>query len=178
VIALLGGCAPPGFPGVPLEGGSPACEAPREVEVVAALDGDTLVVSGAEEAAETVRLLGVDAPETGLSECWAEPAASWLAELVEGRAATLSFDGICADVFGRTLAYLWLADLSELDEEIADWAGPSPAGEAVLVNEVLLGEGHGSLFMAEELTLRPRLEEASAEAMLRDRGLFGACDER
>lgn len=177
MIALLGACAPPGFPGVPLEGGSPACEAPREVEVVAALDGDTIVASG-REASETVRLLGVDAPETGLSECWAEPAASWLAELVEGRAATLSFDGICEDVFGRTLAYLWLADLSDLDEEIVDWAGPSPAGEAVLVNEVLLGEGHGSLFLAEELTLLPRLEAAAAEAMLRDRGLFGACDGR
>ena len=81
------------------------------------VDGDTLVVSlgGAEQ---TVRLIGIDAPEAG--ECSAGRAAERLAELAAGR-VHLETDSEERDRHGRLLAYLW--------------------ADGVLVNEAMAAEG-------------------------------------
>jgi endonuclease YncB( thermonuclease family) len=77
------------------------------VQVTAAVDGDTLDVRAA-DGDERVRLLGVDAPELahhGLpAGCGASEAHEALRGL-EGRIVTLGFDRVCADAYGRTLAY-------------------------------------------------------------------------
>lgn len=92
--------------------------APGEpADVMRIVDGDTLVVSlgGAEQ---TVRLIGVDAPEAG--ECSAGRAAERLAELAPGR-VRMETDQERRDRHGRLLAYLW--------------------ADGVLVNEALAAEG-------------------------------------
>lgn len=88
-----------------------------QADVMRVADGDTLVVllGGAEQ---TVRLIGIDAPEAG--ECLADQARERLAELAPGR-VRLETDQEERDRHGRLLAYLW--------------------ADGVLVNEALAAEG-------------------------------------
>jgi endonuclease YncB( thermonuclease family) len=71
------------------------------VAVVSVADGDTVDVS----SGETVRLIGIDAPEVG--ECGHQPAADRLTELVLGKDVTL-VPGARDDVdrYGRLLRYV------------------------------------------------------------------------
>lgn len=89
----------------------------EQADVMWIVDGDTLVVSlgGAEQ---TVRLIGINAPEAG--ECSADRAGERLAELASGR-VRLETDSEGRDRRGRLLAYLW--------------------ADGVLVNEALAAEG-------------------------------------
>src|SRR5690606_24640006 len=87
------------------------------------------------------RMLGINAPELAHGgepeECWGPEASDELRRLIGDRRVTLTFDKECAGVFGRTLAYVWLApdDVEVAEDEVADAEG------AVLVNELLLARG-------------------------------------
>jgi micrococcal nuclease len=72
-------------------------------EVVAVVDGDTLlvVVDGEEES---VRLIGINAPERG--ECLFEEASVALSEAVTGGFVGLTMDETDRDEFGRLLRYV------------------------------------------------------------------------
>lgn len=67
------------------------------------IDGDTLRVTSA-DVEETVRLVGVNAPEHG--ECWADEATTALATLVADRPVTLVRDVSDRDRYGRLLRYV------------------------------------------------------------------------
>jgi len=69
--------------------------------VVRVVDGDTVVLADDTR----VRLLGIDAPESG--ECGFAEAAAKLTELVQGRSVILTGDEL--DRFGRRLAYIDVA---------------------------------------------------------------------
>ena len=80
-------------------------------EVIAVIDGDTLLISifGAET---TVRLIGVDAPESVHREKEkntpeGELASAWLKTFLEGKRVTLEYDQELKDQYGRTLAYVY-----------------------------------------------------------------------
>ncbi|MGB9688782.1 thermonuclease family protein [Thermogutta sp.] len=83
------------------------------------VDGDTLRLTNG----ETVRLIGVDAPESVKPHSPVEPfgpeAADYLATLVRqaGNQVRLEFDGPRRDKYGRLLAYVWAKD-KLLNEEI------------------------------------------------------------
>ncbi len=81
----------------------------RVVEVV---DGDTIVVAFADESTDTIRLLGVDTPETHHPtkpvECFGPEAAAYTARRLTGRLVTLEGDVEARDVYGRRLAYVVL----------------------------------------------------------------------
>ena len=83
------------------------------------VDGDTLRLTNG----ETVRLIGVDAPESVKPDSQVEPygpeAAEYLAALVRqaGNQVRLEFDGPRRDKYGRLLAYVWAGD-KLLNEEI------------------------------------------------------------
>lgn len=83
------------------------------------VDGDTLRLTNG----ETVRLIGVDAPESVKPDSPVEPygpeAAEYLAALVRqaGNQVRLEFDGPRRDKYGRLLAYVWAGD-KLLNEEI------------------------------------------------------------
>lgn len=87
------------------------CEAPRRAvrgRVVEVVDGDTVVVTTGDAVRLTVRLLGVDTPETkkpGVPvQCFGPEASRYTHARLEGREVTLTFDVERHDKYGRTLA--------------------------------------------------------------------------
>jgi micrococcal nuclease len=128
--------------------------------VVRAVDGDTIVVAFADGHTDTVRVLGVDTPETHDPrkpvQCFGPEAAAYTASRLTGKVVRLESDVETRDKYGRRLAYVYL-DGKRFDDE-------------------LLRLGYGRL-----LVIAPNGEYA--RAMLADelaarrerRGLWGAC---
>ena len=115
-------------------------------EVISVIDGDTLLISvfGAET---TVRLIGVDAPESVHREkekntTEGELASLWLKRFLEGKRVTLEYDQELKDQYGRTLAYVY--------------------ADGVMVQDVLLMAG-----MAKTLTMEPNTRYAGTEGVFR-----------
>jgi micrococcal nuclease len=82
------------------------------VRVVEVIDGDTIVVAFANGATDTVRLLGVDTPETkhptkGV-ECYGPEASAFTTRRLTGRVVRLESDVQRRDVYDRRLAYVHL----------------------------------------------------------------------
>ena len=73
--------------------------------VVAVTDGDTIDVR-IDGSVETVRLVGINAPERG--ECLADEAERWLRDRVDGRSVELVRDVSDRDRYGRLLRYVEL----------------------------------------------------------------------
>lgn len=120
------------------------------------IDGDTLVLADG----RTVRLLGIDTPETVHPDMagpqpFGEEAARRLRSLVEGREVRLERDVSDTDHFGRSLRHLWL------DRE--------------LVTHTLLREGLGyAQAVPPDRRHAGSLREAEAAARAAGRGLWGA----
>lgn len=82
-----------------------------EYRVVDVLDGDTIVVRrGATD--DTIRLLGVDTPETHHPtkpvQCYGPEASAFTTDRLLGRTVRLEDDVETRDVYGRHLAYVYL----------------------------------------------------------------------
>ena len=85
------------------------------------IDGDTVVVRLPSGEDETVRLIGVDAPEAG--ECYGDEARRALEILLPvGSPLFLSADVSDRDRFDRLLRYLWVGDLS-INQELVRRGG-------------------------------------------------------
>jgi micrococcal nuclease len=96
------------------------------VEVVRIVDGDTLVVDGL-EGQETVRLIGVDTPEsvhpTQPVECFGIEASAFLKELLpSGSVVELETDPSQGthDRYGRRLAYVFLPGNTNVNKTIIE----------------------------------------------------------
>jgi endonuclease YncB( thermonuclease family) len=76
-------------------------------EVTRVIDGDTLEVLY-EGRRETVRLIGIDAPESG--QTFAAEAKTLLETMVLGQTVGLEFDLQERDQYGRLLAWVWYPD--------------------------------------------------------------------
>lgn len=80
--------------------------------VVRAVDGDTLEVALDGGAIETVRLIGVDTPETVKPDtpvqCFGPRASAFEHRAVEGHRVQLLIGVEPRDVYGRLLAYVWI----------------------------------------------------------------------
>lgn len=134
--------------------------ATRPVHVVRALDGDTVEVRFPGGGTDTVRLLGVDTPETHHPrkpvECFGPEAARFTRRALEGRAVRLEYDVERRDRYGRRLAYLHV-DGRRFNDELLR------RGYARLL--VIAPNGaHARTMLSEEL-----------EARRGGRGLWGAC---
>ncbi len=103
------------------DNGSESGEAePSEKEtsypVVHIYDGDTFTVRMPDGSTETVRLLGIDAPETGKKytkrECYGDEATAALVGLIGGKSVRLVFDPSQddRDAYDRFLLYATLPD--------------------------------------------------------------------
>ena len=93
--------------------------APAAAQVVErVVDGDTIVVRGVGR----VRLIGVDTPETVAPgrpvEFFGREAGAFTKRLLEGRSVRLEYDRERTDRYGRTLAYVHLADGTFANAEI------------------------------------------------------------
>lgn len=80
------------------------------VTVLETLDGDTIVVELPDGSVDTVRILGVDTPEThhptkGV-ECFGPEAAEYTASRLTGRVVRLEADVEPRDIYDRRLAYV------------------------------------------------------------------------
>jgi micrococcal nuclease len=155
VLALLAGY------GVQLTTGSDAGE-PLRGRVVRVVDGDTLKVR-VRNHTETVRLIGLDTPETHRPEtpveCGGKAATREMRRLAEGRGVRLVRDPTQdrRDRYDRLLAY-------------ADAAGGDVA-------EDLLRAGWGAVYVYDDVPFVRvgRYRAAAREARKAGRGLWRAC---
>jgi micrococcal nuclease len=128
--------------------------------VVKTIDGDTIVVRFRDGREETVRLLGVDTPETHHPtkpvQCYGPEAEDHTRARLLGRAVTLERDAEARDKYGRFLAYV-----------IVDGAR---------YNDELLREGYARLLVIAPngAHARPMLAEELAAQQAR-LGLWSAC---
>ena len=159
--------APRSSPAAPLPRAvspSPAADG-VEATVKRVVDGDTLLVTGLEREAVLVRLIGIDAPETGEGrtrrECFGTEAWRWLAERARpGSRVRLVFDVGERDRFDRRLAYVYVPD-------------------GTFMNAALVESGY-----ARTMTIRPNIRHAGElqalerQARAKGRGLWSACGAR
>ena len=149
--------------------GSAACDSPpppppTHAVVIDTIDGDTLRADIA-GVRETIRLIGVDTPETKhptkRAQCYGPEATQFLAALLPpGTRVRIERDAEARDPYGRLLLYLFIARGN---------------GE-LLTSHALIAAG-----MARPLVIEPNVRYrtelvAAAFAAQRDaRGLWGAC---
>ena len=129
--------------------------------VVDVLDGDTIVVrrDGGED--ETVRMLGVDTPETHHPskpvECFGPEASAFTSRRLFGRVVTLEDDVEARDLYDRRLAYVYV--------------------DGERFNDVLLRRGFARLLVIEPNRAHARtMLDAELIAEQHARGLWDACE--
>jgi micrococcal nuclease len=145
-------------------GSAPSASQHLTGRVVRAVDGDTLEVAIDDGPTETVRLIGVDTPETVKPDtpvqCFGPQASRFEHEHVEGHRVRLLTGVEPRDYYGRLLAYVWVE---------------GPALPRFLEVE-LLRRG-----LARTLTFHPndrfahRFEGIAQKAARRGKGLWNAC---
>lgn len=83
---------------------------PVTVKITRVVDGDTIEISPSVDGKDTVRLIGIDAPEEAKPGCIAQPLADEATthlENWEGSQGRLEFDEERTDQYGRLLAYVY-----------------------------------------------------------------------
>jgi micrococcal nuclease len=136
--------------------------------VIRAVDGDTLEVTIDGGATETVRLIGVDTPETVKPDtpvqCFGPRASAFEHRTVEGRRVRLLVGVEPRDIYGRLLAYVWVE-------------GPHQArSHERFLEAELLRRG-----LARTLTFHPndrfadRFESIERKSARAGKGLWNAC---
>lgn len=163
-LVVLAACE--GLDRVPiLEGGQ--CAPERDATVACIRDGDTIELDYC--GGEAVRLLGIDAPEIAHegepAECYGDEATQRMTWLASGQAVRLRFDTTCTDAYDRTLAYVYLVN------------DPEDEDDDVLLNEQLVREGYVRVYEDfDDIKLADLLYTAEAAARNAGLGLWGACE--
>lgn len=125
---------------LPMESASVELHGPYHVERV--VDGDTIVVS-IDNKNVKVRLIGMDTPESvhpnkEKNTAEGKQASDWVKHLLAGQQVFLEYDVGQTDRYGRTLAYVYLAD------------------QKTMVNRLLLEKG-----LAQTMTIQPNSKYAN-----------------
>ncbi|MGH2535068.1 MAG: thermonuclease family protein [Thermomicrobiales bacterium] len=138
------------------------------------IDGDTIIVEiedeGGETVEETVRMIGIDTPETNYSfgnqpECYGDEATKKTESLLVAADGEiwLESDVSDRDQFDRLLRYVWY--ISEIDDEVH------------LLNEDLVREGYALARAYRPDTARQdELDAAERAAITNAAGLWLTCD--
>lgn len=153
--------------------GTPRCAEERIVEVGCVLDGDTFQIGAC--GGESVRLLGIDAPEIAHNRsetdmCWGPEARDWTTSMLLGRSVRLEFDATCEDMYGRTLAYVYL-----LPDDVD--SGSSDEADETFVNTEILRQGQARVFEDfDDILLREMMYTAQAAAQQANVGLWAECE--
>jgi micrococcal nuclease len=140
----------------------PASRPATDGTVVRVVDGDTVVVD-IDGHDETVRLIGIDTPETKKPntpvECFGPEATAHLQDLLPaGTAVRVEPDVEARDRYDRLLAYL---------HRVADGR---------FVNLAMVADGFANqLTVPPNVAHEPSFRAAAREARDTDRGLWGAC---
>ncbi len=163
------------------------CAPARRARLACAIDGDTVDLEAC-GTGERVRVLGINAPEIAHdgnpAECGSDAAAVALASL-EGLTVTLSFDQVCVDTYGRTLAWAWLEP-----DDVDDRLGPDlrldaqavlddPPDAPVLLSAAFVVSGLARRYDP-DWALPTRydgpLAQAERQARTAQSGVWGSCD--
>jgi micrococcal nuclease len=149
-------------------GSDPEASRTLDGRVARAVDGDTLEVALDDGATETVRLIGVDTPETVKPDtpvqCFGPRASAFEHHRVEGRRVRLLTGVEPRDYYGRLLAYVWV-------EGRPPWRGGGSSLEVALLRRGL----------ARTLTFHPndrfahKFERLAQKAARSGKGLWNAC---
>lgn len=149
--------------GVPGTAGSARVDNGRAIAVVTdVIDGDTITVQLGRNT-ETVRLLGIDTPESAggprPAECGGAEATAFAKELVGDSAQVwLERDAESRDQYGRVLAYVFRLD------------------DGLFINQQLVESGHATAtFYEPNTTWRAQLTRAELLARRDGRGFWGTC---
>jgi micrococcal nuclease len=131
----------------------------RVASVIDVIDGDTIEVSRS-SGSESVRLIGVDTPETVHPsvpvECFGPKASSFTTTALLAKTVRLEFDDERRDHYGRLLAYVWT--------------------RGKLFNKVLVERGYAEVTIyAPNDEHEAILYSAQSRARAADRGAWGAC---
>ena len=128
---------------------------PASGTVSRVIDGDTIELA----SGEIVRYLHVDTPELGdTPECYAEEAAAYNRQLVEGQTVYLEYDQECTGYYGRLLAIVCI--------------------DGRMVNSVLLQRGYARLYEpgnSPNVKYFESMQSAAAAAQANNAGLWGRC---
>lgn len=130
--------------------------------VTKAVDGDTLNVQMGDKK-ETVRLIGIDTPETHDPrkpvQCFGEVAAAHTKALLEGKDVRLEPDPTDTDrdKYRRLLRYVYLPD-------------------GTLINRQLISDGYAFAYVIFPYTKMDDFKAAQADARAHNRGLWGGCN--
>mgnify|MGYP000008798070 CR=1 FL=1 len=132
--------------------------------VTEVVDGDTIKVSIPAprpiqlKAQETIRFLGIDAPETKTSPrpagYYGEEAKVYVMQLLSGKLVFLAFDWDLRDKYGRLLAYIYLKD-------------------GACVNLHLVEQGYAFAYVHFPFQFMDEFTRAQAAAKQKKRGLWG-----
>ena len=132
---------------------APAGAAAQVVERV--VDGDTIIVRDVGR----VRLIGVDTPETVHPgrpvEFFGREASAFTKRLVDGKRVRLEYDQQRTDRYGRTLAYVHLAD-------------------GTFVNAEIIRRGYGHAYTRFPFKYLERFRGLERDARRAGRGLWGS----
>lgn len=128
--------------------GSPSSS---KAQIRAVIDGDSLLAT----SGKAIRLLGIDAPETG--QPYAREAKAYLKKLVADKPLTLIHGNVKQDKYERLLAHIIL------DQD----------GRTILVSEALLRRGLAHMYIIPpDFLFLDRLRAAQTEAIDGGRGIW------
>lgn len=128
--------------------------------VTRVIDGDTIEIRSGSNVPITVRLIGVDTPETVHPnkpvEQFGKEAAEFLRKTLEGKQVRVSADtiGDTVDQYGRRLYYVYV--------------------DGILVNELIIKEGYGHAYTKYPFTKRNAFVTAQETAMDARKGLWSS----
>jgi len=133
--------------------------------VTKVVDGDTIVVSLGGNNEQTVRLIGIDTPETVDPRrpvgCFGKEASNKAKELLSEKEIILQKDVSETDKYRRLLRYVFL---------------PLPDGRILFANDYLVREGFAKvLTYPPDVKYNEQFRQAEREAREDNRGLWGKC---
>jgi micrococcal nuclease len=125
------------------------------------IDGDTIRV-GCDGREFTVRLIGIDAPETHHPrkpvQCFGRKSSEYLRGRIEGRRVRLEYDVQKTGKYGRTLAYVYRG--------------------RTMVNAEMVKKGYAFAIRYYPYRYRGKFLKYEGRAKEGRRGLWGACESR
>lgn len=135
-------------------------------QLVRIIDGDTIVVHiSGQSGEETVRLIGIDTPETKKPDtpvqCYGREATAFTTQLLTGKKIWLERDVSDRDHYGRLLRYIWVEQGSSY----------------LLANEEIVRLGFGAAGdYPPDTRYHDRLFAALDHARSQRLGMWGACE--
>ena len=93
------------------------------MSVIKVVDGDTFWLDDGSEKGLKVRLIGVDAPESRnvfkkVVGYFGKESTQYMNSLISGKRVRLEYDVDTTDLYGRTLAYVYLQDGTFVNAEL------------------------------------------------------------